>query len=317
MTPSIQTENRTMGILWMLATMFCFLALDAVMKLALEHYPLVQVTWGRFFFASLAAVAVCGRRLPVLARSKVPAVQILRSLLLMITTALFNAGIMQAPLATATTIMYLTPILVTLLSIFLLREEVGVRRWIGILVGFVGALVVVQPWSLGSLGSAGFGSLVQSGTMFFLLAAISNACYQIATRWVRGDDPLTSLLFTAAMGAIISSAVLPYYWVWPDLWGWTLLIVSGAAGALGHLCIIRAFQSAPASVVAPYSYSSLLWAVIFGFLIWGDWPTANVWVGAALMVAAGLYIFIRERTLAGRGRATQLSAADKADIGAA
>lgn len=304
-------ENRTAGILWMLATMFCFLALDAIMKLALETYPLVQVTWGRFFFASLAAAAICGKRLPELARSQAPGVQALRSLLLMVTTALFNAGIMRAELTTATTIMYLTPILVTVMSIFLLGEEVGLRRWIGIAMGFVGALVVVSPWS------GGFSSIVQSGAGFFLMAAASNASYQIATRWVRGDDPLTSLLFTAALGAIVSTAVLPFYWTWPDHWGWLLLVASGVAGALGHLCLIRALQTAPASVVAPYSYSSLLWATIFGFVIWGDWPAAHVWAGATLIVAAGLYIFIRERSKAGPGGHSRLSAEDKADIGAA
>lgn len=303
-------ENRTAGILWMLATMFCFLALDAIMKLALETYPLVQVTWGRFFFASLAAMAICGKRLFKLAMSQAPGVQALRSLLLMVTTALFNAGIMQAPLATATTIMYLTPILVTVMSIFLLGEEVGLRRWIGIAMGFAGALVVISPWN------GGFSSVIQSGAGFFLLAAVSNASYQIATRWVRGDDPLTSLLFTAAMGAIVSTAILPSYWLWPDFFGWLLLLSSGAAGALGHLCLIRALQAAPASVVAPYSYSSLLWATIFGFVIWGDWPAAHVWAGAALIVAAGLYIFIRERSKAGPGGRSRLSAEDKADIGA-
>jgi drug/metabolite transporter (DMT)-like permease len=306
-----QHENRSAGILWMLATMFCFLALDAIMKLALEVYPLLQVTWARFFFASLAAAAICGRRLFILARSHAPGVQALRSLFLMVTTALFNAGIMHAPLTTATTIMYLTPILVTIMSIFLLGEDVGVRRWAGIAIGFAGALIVVRPWN------GGLSDMMQSGTGFFLMAAVTNASYQIATRWVRGDDPLTSLLFTAAMGAIITTALVPYYWVWPDPWGWFLFIASGCAGAIGHLCLIRAFRAAPASVVAPYSYSSLLWATTFGFVIWGDWPAAHVWVGAALIVAAGLYIFVRERGKAVSGGGSRLSAEDKADIGAA
>ena len=125
-------DRRAAGILWMLATMFCFISLDAIMKHLLESLPLVQVTWGRFFFATIVAVAICGRRLPSLAISRAPGLQALRSVLLMTTTGLFNAGIRTVPLATGTTIMFLSPILITLLSIPLLGEKVGARRWAGI-----------------------------------------------------------------------------------------------------------------------------------------------------------------------------------------
>jgi len=276
------------GILWMLATMLCFITLDAVMKHLLESYSLVQVTWARFFFATIIAVLVCGRSLGTLARSAVPGKQTLRSFLLMSTTAMFNAGIRSTPLATATTIMFLSPILITLLSIPLLGEKVGLRRWAGIIVGFTGAVIVVQPWQ-GGLGSVGLGAL------FLLIAALLNANYQIVTRMVREDDPLTSLLFTATAGTIVTSLIVPWFWSWPTAFDWLLLIGSGLAGAIGHLCLIRALRLAPASVVAPFSYSSLVWATLFGFVIWGDWPNLWTWVGAALIIGSGLYIFHRER----------------------
>lgn len=294
-------ENRVAGIAYMLATMVCFISLDAIMKYALEHYSLVQVTWARFFFASLFAAALCGRRLPELARSTVPGVQLTRTVLLMTTTGLFNAGVSKLPRATATTIMFLTPIIVTMLSIAVLGEKVGLRRWMGIAIGFAGAVIVVQPWR--SLDS-GFAA----GVLFLLAAAFTNASYQIATRQVRFDDPLTSLLFTAAGGAIVSSLLLPAHWQTPDMFGWALMVGSGFAGALGHFFIIRAFRHAPASVVAPFSYSSLIWATLFGFVIWGHLPDAMTWLGAALIVAAGLYIFLRERQINRR-----ISADDTAD----
>lgn len=281
------TSDVTRGILWMLATMLCFISLDAVMKYALASYSLVQVTWGRFLFATVFAALVCGRRLPQLMVSKVPGKQLWRSALLMITTGLFNAGIITVALPTATTIMFMTPIITTLLSVVLLGEHVGIRRWAGIALGFFGAIIVVAPWTI---GTAAF----NTGVLFLAAAAFTNASYQIATRQVRGDDPLTSLLFTAAAGAVVTSLMLPAYWQWPDAWGWLLLAASGLAGALGHLCIIKAFQAAPASVVAPFSYSSLIWATSFGYLIWGDVPTSNVLIGASLIIAAGLYIFFRE-----------------------
>jgi drug/metabolite transporter (DMT)-like permease len=289
MAPPDSHENRTRGIFWMLATMFCFIALDAIMKHLLEGYSLVQVTWGRFFFGTVFAALMCGTRLSSLVKSAVPGKQLLRSVLLMSTTGTFNAGIRTTPLATGTTIMFLSPILVTLLSIPLLGEKVGIRRWAGIVMGFVGAIIVVQPWKSG-LNGIGFGIL------FLLIAALLNANYQIVTRMVRDDDPLTSLLFTATAGAIVTSCITPWFWTWPSVFNWGLLIGSGLAGALGHFCLIRALRLAPASVVAPFSYSSLIWATAFGFIIWRDWPDFWTWIGAAIIIGSGLYIFHRERS---------------------
>ena len=281
-------ENRTAGILWMMATMFCFLALDAIMKHLLETYSLVQVTWGRFFFATIVAAAACGPRIGSLAISRAPGRQLLRSFLLMTTTGLFNAGIRTIPLATATTIMFLNPVFVTILARPLLGEHVGVRRWTGVLIGFLGALVVVRPWQEGLAG-------LSAGVLFLIAAAVTNATYQIATRQVRHDDPLTSLLYTAAVGAVVTSLLVPWFWDWPSAFDWGLLVASGAMGGLGHLCLIRAFRSAPASVVAPFSYSSLVWAALFGFVIWNEWPDVWTWVGAGIIIVSGLYIFHGER----------------------
>jgi drug/metabolite transporter (DMT)-like permease len=184
--------------------------------------------------------------------------------------------------------MFMTPILVTLLSIAVLGERVGIWRWAAIALGFAGAVVVVRPWDSLALS---FGS----GEVYLLMAALTNACYQIATRRLRFDHPMTSLLFTAVAGAAVTSIFLPYYWLTPDLTGWVLMIASGSAGCAGHLFLIRALSAAPASVVAPYAYSSLVWATMFGFLIWGTWPNSNTLMGAVLIVAAGLLIFLRER----------------------
>jgi drug/metabolite transporter (DMT)-like permease len=281
-------ENRTAGILWMLATMFCFIALDAVMKYLMDTHSLVQVTWARFFFATIAAILICGRRLPHLMVSRTPGQQSLRSVLLMTTTGLFNAGIKTTPLATATTIMFIGPLLVTVLSIPLLGEKVGWRRWSGVLVGFIGALVVVRPWQ-GDFGGVGY------GVLFLLAAAFVNANYQILTRMVRGDDPLTSLLFTATAGAMVTSAMVPWFWSWPTPFAWLLFAACGFFGGLGHYCLIHAMKAAPASVVAPFGYSSIIWATLFGLVIWREFPDGWTWAGAALIIGSGLYVFHRER----------------------
>ncbi len=283
-----EVENRAAGIAWMLATMFCFVTLDAIMKFNLQSLSLVQVTWGRFFFASILAALVCGRHLPTLAKSRAPKAQMARSLLLMSTTGLFNAGISAVPLAMGTTIMFMSPIVVTLLSTLVLGEHVGIRRWTGIVLGFTGALIVIRVWDIGLTG-------LNQGSLFLLCAAFTNATYQISTRRLRNESPLTTLLFTALAGAVVTSVLLPWHWANPTLKEWALLVASGAAGCLGHLCIIKAFQAAPASVVAPFSYSSLIWATSFGFIIWGDVPVLTTLIGATLIIGSGLYIFMRER----------------------
>lgn len=279
-------ENRATGILWMLATMLCFISLDTIMKYLLQSHSLVQVTWARFFFATLIALAASAGNLRATLSSKALGLQTLRSLFLMLTTGIFNAGIRTVPLATGTTIMFLSPILVTVLSIPLLKEQVGPRRWIGVIIGFIGALVVVRPGA----GTLGFGAVL------LLVAALLNASYQLITRQVRlYDNPMTSLVYTASAGAVVTSLIVPWFWDWPTAEGWLLFVAAGFAGGVGHLCLIQAFRNAPASVVAPFSYSSLIWAALFGWIIFSEWPDMWTWAGAALIIGSGLYIYHRER----------------------
>jgi len=282
-------DNHAAGILWMLVTVLCFTSLDTLVKHLLETYSLVQVTWARFFFATIVAALAAGRSLPQVVRSKAPALQLSRSLLLALTTALFNAGVRLVPLATATTIMFLAPILVTVLSVPMLKEHVGPRRWIGVLVGFLGALVVVRPWE-------SQGGMFISGATFLLIAALLNASYQITTRKVRlYDEPLTSLFYTSVIGALVTTLFVPFHWQWPGATDWLLLIATGLLGGVGHLFLIQAFRRAPASVAAPFSYSSLIWAALFGWFFFAEWPDTWTWLGAALIIGSGLYIFHRER----------------------
>lgn len=281
-------DNRKVGILWMLATLFCFISLDTIIKFLIHDYSVVEVAWARFFFATIVAIIMCGRRLPALAVSRVSRHQALRSVLLMITNVLFIMGLESTPLATATTIMFTSPLLMTILAVPLLGEEVDAHRVIGVVVGFGGAVIVVQPWHSGFAAT-------NAGMLFLLAAAVASANYQIATRLVRADDPLTSLLYTATAGAVVSTAILPWFWSWPSPRAWILMGAMGVAGGAGHFCLIKAMKSAPASVVAPFNYTSLVWATLYGLILWGDWPDRWTWLGALLIVGSGLYIFHRER----------------------
>jgi drug/metabolite transporter (DMT)-like permease len=185
--------------------------------------------------------------------------------------------------------MFLTPILITVLSIPLLGEKVGFRRLAGVLTGFTGAMIVVRP---------GFDAL-SAGMLFLLACSCTNALYQILTRQVRHyDSPATTLFYTALAGTAVLSVAAPMDWQPPDAAGWLLLIGIGVAGGIGHLCLIRALQLAPAAAIAPFSYTGLVWASLFGFTVFAEVPDAWTLLGAFLIIGSGLYIFHREQRLA-------------------
>jgi drug/metabolite transporter (DMT)-like permease len=284
-----QADNPVAGIGWMMLTIFWFVSLDTGAKFLLQFYPTAQVVWLRFLVALVFGAAAMAPNLRRDLVSRKPSLQLLRSGLLAVTTALFFVGIRTTPLATATSIMFLSPILVTVLSVPLLGETVGVRRLAGVAVGFVGAVIIVRPSIHG----------VSTGALFLLAAAFTNSLYQIITRKVRVyDPPATTLFYTALVGAVVFAVPMPGQWLTPVVpWHWAVFVFVGVCGGIGHLCLIRAFRAAPASVVAPFTYAGLIWATLFGFIFFAELPGIWTYLGAALIIAAGLYIFHRERRL--------------------
>ena len=168
-------DNPLRGIAWMLATMFWFVTLDSTAKYLMQSYPVVQVVWARFFFHLIFVALLMGRDLPAQIKTQSLGLQGWRSVFMLATTVLFFAGISILPLTTAATIMFMSPIIVTMLSIPLLGERVGPRRWIGIGIAFVGALVVIRPGS----------DSLQLSVFIVLAAAFTNALYQVFTRKLR------------------------------------------------------------------------------------------------------------------------------------
>jgi drug/metabolite transporter (DMT)-like permease len=306
-------EDVRAGIGWMLVTTFFFISLDAVGKYLVAHYPVLEVVWARFVFHMGFVVVVLSTRLKIHAFTRRPLLQLTRSLLLTTTTLLFFFGVKLLPLADASAIMFISPILVTVLAIPLLGERVGPRRWAAVIVGFVGALIVVRPGT----------GVMDDGAWLLLMAACGNALYQIITRKLRvADGPLTTLLYTALVGSVLLTAMVPAVWVTPQPAHWPLFALLGLFGGAGHFTLIKAFQRAPAAVVAPLSYTSLLWAVGFGFVLFGDLPDRWTVLGAVIIASGGLYILHRERVKQAGGFAPEVNvpppgavAADAAAIG--
>jgi drug/metabolite transporter (DMT)-like permease len=214
--------------------------------------------------------------------------QLVRSALLLCTTTTFFFGLRFLKLADLTILTQAAPLIVVALSVLLLREKVGPRRWFGVLVGFAGLIIILKP---------GFG--FQWASLFGLASALIYAIYQIMTRSLsRSEHTMTTFFYTASVGAVAMAAVAPFFWQTPTLVDAILICVPGIFGGTGHLLLIMAFARSEASLLAPYFYTAILWATILGWAIFDEVPDVFTFVGAGLIVTAGLYVWHRERRIA-------------------
>ncbi|MDR3435005.1 DMT family transporter [Telmatospirillum sp.] len=279
--------NLSRGIAWLMLAVTLFVCMDSIAKFLTTQFPVAQIVWARYAFHLVAMLPVIIWYGPLrLASSARPGLQILRSLMLLAVTLLFNMGFHRLPLATVTAIGFATPLVVTALAVPLLKEKVGPRRWVAVVVGFIGVLVVARP------DSSGFNLAV----LFPLAGSVCNACYQLATRALSGrDHALTTIFWTGLGGCIAISPTMPWIWQAPDLQGWLLLALYGAIGFFSHYMLILAFRHASASVLAPFSYVQLVLAIVAGIIFFHNMPDVWTFVGATLICGSGLYVWHRQR----------------------
>jgi drug/metabolite transporter (DMT)-like permease len=274
------------GILLTLAATACFGVMDGLSKFLVTIYPPVLILWLRHLLAVPVVLAALGPgRLRALAPSARPWLQTFRVVLLIVEMGLVMVCFRLLPLADVHSLIAVTPLLVTALSVPMLGERVGWRRWLAVLTGFVGVLVIVRP---------GFHE-VHPALLLALLCSAMYAVYNILTRKAaRYDRAETSWLWQSLGGAVLLLAVGPFFWVTPAIAHWPLIVALAALGALGHYCLIRALALAPAVVVQPFTYTMLVWAIIIGYLAFGDLPDRMTMAGALLIVGAGTYAAWRE-----------------------
>ena len=284
-------QSALRGIVYLMGTIFMFGLLEATAKYVSASYPVPQVVWARLLFQVLLFlpfVAVMG--FPAILRTRRPVLQLVRSGLMACATVTMFTTLTFIPLADANAIVYLSPVLVTALSVPLLGERVGIYRWCAVIVAFLGVLVIMRP---------GLG-IVHWGASLALITALAYAFYQIVTRTLRQtDSPLTTMFYTPLVGVVVMSAVVPFYWVTPDLEGWLLMALTGIFGGLGHFLLIKALDFVEASTLQPYQYLHILWAAVLGYFVFGDFPDLWTCIGAVLVLGSGLFIFHREAV---RGR---------------
>ncbi|GGB47017.1 hypothetical protein GCM10011505_30160 [Tistrella bauzanensis] len=279
--------DRLKGIGLMIMAVGMFVAMDSIAKILADTQPIPQLVWARYGFHllwMLPLIPVFGLRRMVTTR--VPVRQLARSALLITSTAFAYMAVHRLPLTQVYAVNFTAPLMVTIMSGPLLGEAIGRRRWFAVLLGLSGALIAVRPDPTN----------LDPGIVFAFTMALSFAVYQILTRQIAPyDGPLVGLFYSALFGFALSSLVVPFYWVPVDARTWVMMAMLGLFGALGHLALITALRLAPASLISPFTYTQLLWATAVGFIIFGHLPDQLTLIGAAIVVAAGLYLAFGER----------------------
>ncbi len=292
MTSANRPQHALRGILLFMVALMMFASLDATSKHLTALFSVALLVWARYlvhFILMLIFVAPSLRA--ELVRTDHLGLQIIRALMLLATTACGMAAFRVMPLAEATSVIFLAPLLVTIFAGPMLGERIGARRWLAVVIGFGGVLLIVRPGN----------GLNLAGILWALGGALSYAAYQLMTRRLsQAEHPMRLLFYTALVGTLVMSAALPWFWepTRPPLAQWLLVATLGLYGGVGHFLLIRAFGMAPASMLTPFTYAQLIWATLLGWLFFGDLPDPLSFTGMAIIAAAGLSLALAER----RGR---------------
>jgi drug/metabolite transporter (DMT)-like permease len=275
----------TRAILLTLAAIFCFGLMDVSVKAVSPMTGTIPALWARYAGQMLIVVILVAPRLRQVARSQYPKLQITRSILLMLATLFFFLALGRIGLAEATAVMAMNPLLITLGGALFLGEALGPRRIFAILVALVGALIVIRPGS----------EVFQPASLLPLIAAFCFASYTLITRRLGPtEDVWTSLFYTGLVGSVILTCIVPFHI--PPLSGSSvvLLIIIGAVGTVGQLMLIRALSIAEAGLLAPFNYTGLVFAVLWGLVLFAEVPDAMTLLGALVIAGAGIYVWHRE-----------------------
>ncbi|WP_270936205.1 DMT family transporter [Falsiroseomonas oryzae] len=286
--PGLPREPRILlGIGFMLLAASVLPVMNGLVQLLAARYPYEQIVWARIAGQLVVMLAVmlptAGVRVFATRR---PALQAARSLCQLTSTSFYFVAISTVPLAKAAAISFISPFLVALIAWPMLGERPQARRMLAVGAAFLGVLVVIRPG----------GETFQPASLLILVSSLAYATYQVLTRKVAPyDRPETSTLWSALLGGVVLTLVVPFSWVTPQGLGDALAFIGlGTLAAAGHYCLARAVSYAPASVIAPFQYWQIIGAVAMGVLLTGLWPEPTTWVGAAVVIGAGLFLAVTE-----------------------
>lgn len=299
MTPpsagTLPVQDTIRGIVLMCGAFIMFALLDTTAKYLGQLYPMVQVVWVRYVgHAALALLFVWVHRRQQPWRSSRPLLQFVRGCLLLVGTSLNFLALRYLQLAETASIYFSTPLLVAALAVPLLGERIGPRRLAAIVVGFIGVIIVIRP---------GLG-MIHWAAIFSCMVAVSGAFYQILTRMLASaDSPHTAQLYAAVIGLAAATPFMPYAWVPPEGLAIPLMLAIGVVGGLGHWMLTVAHAYAPAPILAPFTYTQIVWMPVLGYVVFGNVPSPYVLLGGSIVVASGLYLLHRERAAKTKAKA--------------
>ena len=289
MVSSNQKHQPLKGIFLFITAIFLISIVDTICKFFTKDLHAIQIVWGYliginvtlwiFFFFK-------GEKLSILLLTNKLSLQIIRPAFLICSISSLFLGLTYLPIAEATAIGFVAPLFITALSVPILRERVGIHRWSAVIIGFLGVIIIVRPgtefWHIASI-------MPLLGAFFFAL-------FQILTRLLSTtENTYTTLFYTGLGGLGWSSLMVPFVWSPMLKIHFFVFFSIGIMGAIAHLCMISAFDRAEASFLAPYNYTKLLWVAVLGYIIFGDKPSLEMWLGAFVIVSAGFYVFSREK----------------------
>lgn len=284
-------SGKLAGVALHLSALMLFVVMDTLVKRLTAHYAVPQLMWARFLFSLLGAalvIRITSGSLPW--RSRAPGLQAVRSLLLAASNLLFSSALARIPLADATAVGFASPVLTVALAAWWLDEPVGWRRWAGVGIGLLGVTIALRPPALTGEAPPDWAMVLPLGT------ALLFAIYQILTRKLAAvDDPRTTILHTGFAATVATSLAQPFFWTAPSAGDWLLLASLGLLGGAGHGLLVLAFARAPASLLAPLTYTQLVWATLAGALVFNDWPDAASLAGAAVIALGGVLVALPDR----------------------
>ncbi|WP_297845251.1 DMT family transporter [Pseudomonas sp.] len=279
-TPLSGINQPLKGISLIVLATLLFSTHDTLSKYLSGIYPVIMVVWVRYVLHTLlmAGIFMPSAGLRVL-RTKRPGLQALRATCLLGTSLLFTSGLLFIPLAEATAVNFLAPLLVTALSVPLLGEHVTRGQWIAVLVGFLGVMIIVHPG----------GELFTAAVLLPLGSAMCFACYQLLTRLVSAhDSPTTSNFFAGLFNSLLMSTLVPFFWQTPQLKHLPLMLALGACGMVAHLLLTQAFRFAAPAMLAPFGYCQIVFAGLLGFLVFSHAPSFTAQFGIVVICLSGL-----------------------------
>lgn len=289
MPPSQTAQSNTMiGIALMLGAMLVLPFLDVVAKfLGQQNVPIIEIVWARLFFGMVMTAPLVwkidGARSLIPQR---PIIHTIRASFLIAATGLFFWALKFQSIADTLAIFFVQPLVITVLSPFVLGEKVGVRRWLAVAVGFMGTLIIIRP---------GFQNL-NPGVFMALGAGTSLALYMLLTRRIAGSTgAMTTTFLTSLAGAVLTSIAVVFVWQIPTPQQWLLFLLLALIATFGHYLIVGAYDFAEASLLAPLGYTEMIMAVVAGWYFFGDFPDKWTFVGVGILIACAIYISYRER----------------------